>query len=30
MPVVAECVIYTLYVLIEGGSTLVHYRRGNE
>jgi len=27
---VAERVIYTLYVLIDGGSTLVPYRRGNE
>ena len=26
MPVVAECVIYMLYVLIDGGSTLVCYR----
>jgi len=26
VPVVAEHIIYTLYVLIDGGSTLVHYR----
>jgi len=26
VPLVAECVVYMLYVLIDGGSTLVHYR----
>jgi len=26
VPLVAECIVYMLYVLIDSGSTLVHYR----